>query len=170
MRRWAVALLLLAACGAGKGSGPTTAPAGAASSESAKPAPGSSICTAISKRATGNDVIARVEVRGQSRLTPAAICNLIKSKAGELADVDTVQGDIRRLWAGGDVDDVFVSSEDSPIGRVLTFEVRERPLVKEWHIEGFKVIDAARVRERLGPVGQPLNASAVDETLARLRV
>jgi outer membrane protein insertion porin family len=167
-----VCLAVLAGCGAGQATAPAAAPLGSASAAASapKPAPGAALCSATSKSAPkGPDVVARVEVRGQARLGVAALCDAITTKAGDAADVETVQADLRRLWATGEVEDVFVSSDDSPLGRVLTYEVRERPVVKAWHMDGFKAVDATRVRERFGPAGQPFSAAAVSDTVARIR-
>jgi outer membrane protein insertion porin family len=100
------------------------------------------------------ETIARVDIAGNARVDEEAIRIHVDSRPGSELDRDTVDHDVRAIYAMGFFEDVHVERQEIPEGTVLVYRVHERPLVTAVTIEGNKKIDnddleaALKVRPR----------------------
>jgi outer membrane protein insertion porin family len=115
------------------------------------------------------DPIARVQVKGLRRAPLSKICSTLDSRAGMEFSEERLRGDIHHLWSLGIIDDATVSSEQSPSGRVVTFVLREVPLVRSWSVKGVKETDPKLVRDLLTEVGKPFEPAELYRNLLGLR-
>jgi len=115
------------------------------------------------------DIITRVEVRGQTRTPTSQWCSIIRTAAGTEISEERVSEDIRSLWAAELVDDVTVSSELSPSGRLVTFHVHERPLISAITIDGPTSLNPQQLRGMFSKDGSVLYPDALRDQIAALR-
>jgi outer membrane protein insertion porin family len=85
--------------------------------------------------------IERVEIVGNQRVEDEAIRVKLKERGGGPYDPQAVDDDIRAIYQMGFFDDVRATMDRQGGGWVLTYEVRERPFIRQVHIEGNKKID-----------------------------
>ncbi|TVQ98512.1 MAG: outer membrane protein assembly factor BamA [Desulfovibrionales bacterium] len=88
------------------------------------------------------ETIAEILVEGNQTLGSDVVLLRIRSQPGDIYDPQVVNEDIRRLFELGFFDDITVRVEDGPDGKLLTFEVSERP-----RIQAISVIGAREIRE-----------------------
>lgn len=80
--------------------------------------------------------VVRVEVRMIGELDESLVGGLISSKPGESVDRAKIASDVRRLFGLGNFEDVSVEATESDKGWVLTYVVRERPVLSAVLIQG----------------------------------
>jgi outer membrane protein insertion porin family len=108
-------------------------------------------------------VIAVVRARGNGRLTRNDVCNSISVRAGDRFEAARVASDIHALWDTRAFDDVMVERSDPGSSAVLTYVVRERPLLGRVVIEGATTISPNALRSMLRlHEGDPLDAADVE--------
>ena len=85
--------------------------------------------------------IDRVDIKGEQRVEQEAIRVQIRSQPGTRLSEATVDSDVRALYKMGFFDNIEADfSEQGGLG-VLTFTVKERPLIKQIRVEGNKKLD-----------------------------
>jgi outer membrane protein insertion porin family len=107
--------------------------------------------------------IAVVRARGNARLTKDDVCRSISVRAGDRLDEARIASDIHALWDTRAFDDVQVERKDSGSGGILTYVVRERPLLGHLGFDGATAIpvEDLRVLARLHE-GDPLDMADVE--------
>ena len=91
--------------------------------------------------AQGEPSIARVGITGNLRVEEDAIRVHLRSQPGQPFDQDTIDRDIRSVYAMGFFDQVDADVTRLPENRVeVVFRVKERPLVRAVKIEGNKKV------------------------------
>jgi len=95
------------------------------------------------------DVVADVRVRGNRRIETAAIRTRIRTEPGSSYDPRAVSEDVQAVYEMGFFRDVRVFSEESLDGRVLIFEVKENPVVRQVTIVGNDSLSADEIRDTL---------------------
>jgi outer membrane protein insertion porin family len=121
---------------------------------------------------TGDEVVVRVDVRGNRRIEEGAIRARIASKAGGRYDPVQVGRDITEVHALGFFRNVRVFSETAPDGgRILTYEVEENPVVRQIAISGNENIESDKIRDLLTlTTGSTLDYPLLYENRERIQV
>lgn len=100
--------------------------------------------------APAEGTVARVEVVGLKRVEEAAILDAILLRQGEPLEGWKLRRDIRAVWRTGFVDDVVVTLIDAPEGgKVVRFEVKEKPAVRDVKLSGNKKIKEEDLKEAI---------------------
>lgn len=109
--------------------------------------------------------IAEVRVSGNHKVDASAILSRVEAARGKKPDPAMLSEDIKKIFAMGYFRDVAVSLKDSPGGRIVTFEVREKPVVNKVEIKGASEVKESDLREviRIRPA-MILNENALRET------
>jgi outer membrane protein insertion porin family len=109
------------------------------------------------------DRVADVRVRGNERLTDAAVLNMVRTRVGAAYEEQIVQADERRLLESGRFETVAVEKTDSDDGIIVTFVVNERPAVTDLRIVGNSEISTSELLREvpLGP-GDALNRYSIE--------
>lgn len=132
---------LLSTCGA-LGCGPSTTepvvpkPSSSASASPealALPPPGGPVCSERPPL-SGTVTIARVELRGLGATKEH--CDRVRTRAGSAVDDELATEDLRALFSTGELDDVTVLEEPTPLGPLLVFELVSRPRLGDVRVEG----------------------------------
>ncbi len=116
--------------------------------------------------------VTEVRVTGLQRIEVAAVQARIELRVGEDLSTWKVQRDIRSIYRSGLVEDVRVdvSPAAGAEGVVVTFEVVEKPAVREVRIQGNKKINEEDIREVVDiPVFAVLNDADVAANVQRIR-
>ena len=93
--------------------------------------------------------IERVEIVGNQRVEDEAIRIKLKERAGGTYQPQSVDDDIRAVYKMGFFDTVTASMDRQQGQWVLTYEVHERPFIRQVHIEGNKKIDTEELEGML---------------------
>ncbi len=91
--------------------------------------------------------IADIRVVGNRRTETEAILAQLLSRKGTPLDPEVVAEDIRRLYSLGFFRDVRVFMEESPQGAILTYQVDEKPAIREVRFEGTDDVSEDDVKE-----------------------
>ncbi|MGH7823160.1 MAG: POTRA domain-containing protein, partial [Candidatus Binatia bacterium] len=81
-----------------------------------------------------------VRVTGNLRVEEVAIRVHVRSQPGAPVDPAVVEQDVRAIYAMGFFEDVRAEVVEENGRRVLVYQVKERPLIREVEIEGNKKV------------------------------
>ncbi len=89
-----------------------------------------------------------VLVTGNRRIRSDAVRFNLQSKRGDIFDPLTIQRDMKALYGMQVFDDVRVEEEEGKTGKIVTFVVKEKPLIRGIEYEGIKSITRAEILEK----------------------
>lgn len=116
-----------------------------------------------------NKVIA-VTVRGNQIVSTGTVLSKIKTKVGMPLQQDTVNEDVRTLYATGFFQDIEMEVEEKSDGYELIVNVREKPIVRSIQIQGATSFKEDKLRKELTIVeGQILDRKAVKAGVEAIR-
>ena len=111
------------------------------------------------------DVIEAVDVRGNRRIPSETIRYNLQSRPGQPIELGVIQRDIRALYALGYFQDIRVDEEDGENGKILIFEVVEKPIIRAVDYEGNDSVTLSSILERNRDAGVGLTVEIpYDET------
>lgn len=123
----------------------------------------------VSSSSTGK-AISEIEVRGNKIVSTNTILSKVQSQQGVALKQQTVNEDIKRLYATGFFDDVRLEVEDLSSGYKLIVNVSEKPIVKQIIVEAGTAFKEDKIRKTLGVIeGQILDRSAVKKGEAEIK-
>lgn len=95
-----------------------------------------------------NVPVEQVNIRGNRRIPESTVKIWIGTREGDPYNPQQLDRDVRALYAQGHFDDVKVFAEEGTRGgKIITFEVRERPLLLDIKYEGLKSVQQSTVLE-----------------------
>src|SRR2546421_827884 len=95
-----------------------------------------------------NVPVEQVIIRGNRRIPESTIKIWIGTREGDPYNPVQLDRDVRALYAQGHFDDVKVFAEEGTRGgKIITFEVNERPLLLDIKYEGLKSVQQSTVLE-----------------------
>ncbi|MCD6353051.1 MAG: outer membrane protein assembly factor BamA, partial [Proteobacteria bacterium] len=103
----------------------------------------------IHNKILGKVIITDITIRGNRLIEDEAILYQIKSKAGELFSQKKIQDDIQYIYNMGCFSDIQVDSTDEPLGKKITFILKENPEIAEIKITGNKEIKSEDIQEEI---------------------
>ncbi|MGQ9505965.1 MAG: POTRA domain-containing protein [Thermogutta sp.] len=113
--------------------------------------------------------VVEVRVVGAKNLPREKYLPSIKTRAGRPFDVQLLEEDVRRLYRTGLFVDIKTYTPKVPGGRLVVFEVLERPLLHYVKYVGQQAFDEKRLAKETGlKPGDPLDTWQVDEAQRRL--
>ncbi len=115
------------------------------------------------------ELVTAVRVKGNVRMDEEAILSVVKLKPGDVFDPRVLREDLKSIFKLGYFDDVRADLEETPQGLVVTYIVREKPVVKRIVYQGNKAIkksDLEKISE-LKPY-TILNLNKVNEAAERI--
>src|SRR5579859_7649410 len=99
----------------------------------------------------GNFVIDRIEFTGNRRIRTDTLKARIFSRDGDPYNEETLRRDFQALWNTQFFEDVKLRVEESPTrpnGKVIVFEVRERPVIRRIRYDGIHSISESDILDR----------------------
>lgn len=93
--------------------------------------------------------VSRIDIAGNRRIETELIRINLTSKVGEPLSPETVREDIKRIYKLGFFEDVSAETEETPAGLVLTYRVKEKPVVVDLRVRGNDEVKSEDVLEAL---------------------
>ncbi len=127
------------------------------------------VADGIYNQVAGVVQIDSIEVRGNKRIEKEAIRAVIGSREGDRLDQDVLDRDLRSVYKMGYFTDVNIEVEDSEEGKVVTFNVEEKPSIGSIVFRGNDEFDDDELAEEVGIKRYAiLNRSEVTQSVNRL--
>lgn len=114
------------------------------------------------KRAT----IAEIIITGNQRIGADTIKRAIKSAPGQVYLSHKIPEDIKSIYNLGYFEDIRADVDDGPDGKIITFNVKEKPTIRQVLITGNRVLEKEKLVENIDiQVGSILNLAKVKATM-----
>jgi outer membrane protein insertion porin family len=124
----------------------------------------------IDVRISGVTPISRIKIRGNRRVEADAILLMLESKEGDPFDPDQLDRDLHSVYNMGYFLDVNIETEDGPDGKIVTFNVTEKPVIINISFEGNNRLKDDDLREELGLKEYDVyNPSEIKQSINRLK-
>ncbi len=122
------------------------------------------------KKPAKMNYVSEVEIRGNHIVSTNTVLSKIKSRKGDPLVQETINDDVKRLYATGFFQDIRMEVEESDEGFVLIIEVLEKPIVRQIILEGFTVFKEDKLRKELKVIeGQILDQKAIKQGVEAVR-
>ena len=95
------------------------------------------------------DRVEDVRVNGNRRIPTDTIKFNLQTKTNDRFSMDVIRRDIKTLYAMQLFDDIRVDEDQGKTGKIITFVVKEKPLVRSIKYEGLKSITTSEVLDKL---------------------
>lgn len=116
------------------------------------------------------NLIIGIDVRGNQLVSTNTILSKLKTREGQPVVQESINDDIKRLYATSYFQDIRVDIEETPQGYKLHIDVIEKPIVREVVIEGATIFKEDKLRKELKLVeGQILDRKAVKAGVEAIR-
>lgn len=99
----------------------------------------------ISLKICGGLRIAKILFTGNIKVEDSAIYNVLKSAEGKPFSEKRLSSDIKAIYKMGYFSDVTVNVTDTPDGKIITFELKEKPMITDIRIKGNEKIETAEI-------------------------
>jgi outer membrane protein insertion porin family len=97
----------------------------------------------------GEEVIADVQIIRNRYIPAETLLYYISVKPGDRFDEERLQEDFRRLWDTGFLEDLVLHVDDTPAGKVVTFQVDERKRIQFVDYRGSKALSSTSIEDEL---------------------
>lgn len=116
------------------------------------------------------NIISEVQVRGNQIVSTNTILSKLRSKEGGPLIQETVNEDVKRLYATGFFQDIRMEVEEEQEGFKLIVSVLEKPIVREVVFEGYTVFKEEKLRKKVKVIeGQILDRKQIKEGVEAIR-
>ncbi len=93
--------------------------------------------------------VSEIRIEGNRRIGTDSVELLISQKAGEIYDESLIAEDIKKIYSTGDFYDVSVEKEVSGSGVILTYTLKENPVLVDLSFSGNKNLKDEKINEAL---------------------
>jgi outer membrane protein insertion porin family len=128
------------------------------------------LALSVEDRITGVPQVDSIHVAGNRRIEKAAILAVVGTEPGDRLDLDKLDKDLRDIYKMGFFKDVTMDVSDGPAGKVITFNVVEKPSVGKIVFVGNDEIDDEDLQKELGiNLYSILDFNAIKHSVNRLK-
>ncbi len=128
------------------------------------------LALSVEDRITGVPQVDSIHVAGNRRIEKAAILAVVGTQPGDRLDLDKLDKDLRDIYKMGFFKDVTMDVSDGPAGKVITFNVVEKPSVGKIVFVGNDEIDDEDLQKELGiNLYSILDFNAIKHSVNRLK-
>ncbi len=111
-----------------------------------------------------------IEIKGNKRIEREAILAMLGTKKGDGLNPDQLNEDLRAIYKMGFFTDVSIETEDGAKGKVVIFNVQEKPSIARIVFEGNKEEKDKQLKEEVGIKEYSiLNRGEIKQSINRLR-
>ena len=107
------------------------------------------VVAAIDSQILGVAHIVSVRVTGNHRIEKEAILAVVRAKEGNKIDNEELDNDLRNIYKMGFFTDVKIHIQNVPMGRVVVFEVTEKPSIAKIVFEGNKKVHEEDLKKEI---------------------
>ncbi|MBN2122787.1 MAG: outer membrane protein assembly factor BamA [Deltaproteobacteria bacterium] len=119
---------------------------------------------------SGVEQIDSLRVKNNRRIESEAVLAVVESAKGGPLDYDQLDKDLRAIYGMGFFTDVKVELEDGPKGKIVTFNVTEKPSVGRIAFVGNDKVKEKDLQQESGiKIYSILNRSEIRQSIGRLR-
>lgn len=123
----------------------------------------------ISLKLFKREMVAKILITGNKRIEADAIKKIIKTEAGDIYHAKSLSEDLKAVYSMGYFDDIRVEAEDEPEGKVIIFDVKEKPTIRIIRFKGNRIYDDDGIKENLNiKTGSILNIFKVRSNIKRI--
>lgn len=79
----------------------------------------------------GQTVVEKIEITGNQRVTKETIQYYLSSRVGDFYSPEILRKDFKVLWATGFFSDIRIDEVDGQLGKIITINVEENPIIKD---------------------------------------
>jgi outer membrane protein insertion porin family len=97
----------------------------------------------------GQEVIQRIEIVGNDRVTKETIMYYLSSREGEYYNEDLLKRDFKVLWSTGFFSNIKIENEDGASGKIIKITIEENPIIKEISYKTGKKVKEGDIVEKL---------------------
>jgi outer membrane protein insertion porin family len=108
---------------------------------------GASSVASAQQTQTDRAIIERIDIRGNRRIPEDTIRFYIQSRQGEVFDEGRLELDLRALFKTTFFENVQIEEQDGETGKIVTFTLKERPLIRSITYEGAKSFTESNILE-----------------------
>ena len=128
-----------------------------------------SIADSLASQIKENILVSKIIFKGNKRVSDDAILNIIETQKGDKLDQEKLDRDLRLIYRMGFFDDVGIELSDNPDGKIVTFNVVEKPTIVKITFIGNNTKKATKLLEELGlKLYEVLNRNEVRQSINRL--
>jgi outer membrane protein insertion porin family len=91
--------------------------------------------------------VASIAPAGNVRIDSGAILRKIDTKPGDFYSTDALRRDLKSVFSMGYFDDVAIDVTDTPLGKAIIFQVKEKPIISSVSFTGTDEISETDVQE-----------------------
>ncbi|HOJ51964.1 MAG TPA: outer membrane protein assembly factor BamA [Syntrophales bacterium] len=114
--------------------------------------------------------IAKIEFKGNEKIETAVLNQAIKSTQGGLYSESLIATDIKEIYKLGYFEDVAVDVSDTPEGKIIVYQVKERGLITDIVFQGNKAVKKDDLEATITfKTRQVLNTGAIASSLEKLK-
>ncbi len=104
---------------------------------------------ASAQPATAPVKIEKIVLEGNDRLTQDAFLALTSLRPGEIFSEDRLRREYAKIWASGLLEDLTADVSDGATGKVVTFRIKERPIISSVEYTGSKKLTSSTILDKL---------------------
>jgi outer membrane protein insertion porin family len=120
----------------------------------------------IGTKLFGRQIVAEVRIAGNQRIEQDAIRRVIKTKAGDIVSPKALSDDLKAIYGMGYFEDIRVEASEAPTGKVVAFQVVEKPTIRKILISGNNIYDDEEIRNNLTiSTGSILNVFKINSNI-----
>ena len=97
----------------------------------------------------GQDVIQRIEIVGNERVTKETIIYYLSSREGEYYNEDLLKRDFKILWSTGFFSNIKIEDADGASGKIIKITIKENPIIKDISYKTGKKVKEGDIVEKL---------------------
>jgi outer membrane protein insertion porin family len=110
--------------------------------------------------------VAEVLIKGNKRIESDAIKRIIKTAPGDIMLAKSLSEDLKAVYAMGYFDDIRIEAEEGADGKIIIFQVKEKPTIRRVRLTGNKHIKDEDIQEALNiRTGSILNVNRVQDNI-----
>ncbi|OYW06679.1 MAG: hypothetical protein B7X11_00905, partial [Acidobacteria bacterium 37-65-4] len=119
--------------------------------------------------------IEKIVLEGNDRLTQDAFLALTSLRPGEVFSEDRLRAEYNKIWASGLLEDLTTDVSDGATGKVVTFHIKERPIISSVEYTGTKSLTSSTILDKLKEnnadikTGSVLDFAKIKKTESALR-
>ena len=115
-------------------------------------------------------IIASINPKGNVRIDSGAISRKIKTKSGDFYNPATLREDLKAIFKMGYFENVRIEVEESEAGKVVTFKVTEKPIIRSIQYSGLDAFSEEEVAEAAN-IGENtiLNSNKINNSTATIK-
>ncbi|NOZ13553.1 MAG: outer membrane protein assembly factor BamA [Acidobacteria bacterium] len=99
------------------------------------------------------ETIEKINIVGNHRISTSSIQFRIHSKEGKALDLPTIRDDVKRLWDLHVFADIQVDVTHGKTGEIVTYLVKERPIIKDYRFFGNHAFGPNLLKDKLKEKG-----------------